>query len=92
MYEGNSTEGTSMESSERDESVVIEIEKASSLKKPRSSMLSRNNQLESEEEVSVSEDEQVHLKPSAVTQQDEAGSQADSEEGGNNIGVDFVSV
>ena len=89
MFEGNSMEGTSLECSERDDSVVMEIENASSVKNSRSCV--RRNQVQSEDEDSVSEEEEMHLKPSAVTQQDEACSQGDSEDGDDKIEVYFVS-
>ena len=88
MFEGSSMV-TSLESSEREDSVVIEIEKAHKVKTTRpfiheTSGLSLDIESEDDEEVE-------ELKPAAVTQEDDAELELDSEDNQDKHYVDFVS-
>ena len=78
MFEGNSM-ATSLESSEREESVVTGIEKAKKVK-------GFSLHIESEDDEDIDD-----LKPASVTQQDETELKVDSEDNEDTHDVDFVS-
>ena len=88
MFEGNSM-STSLESSEREDSVVTGIEKAHKVKTTRpfiheTSGFSLDIESEDDEEVEK-------LKPAAVTQQEETELKVYSEDNEDTHDVDFVS-
>jgi hypothetical protein len=88
MFEGNSM-ATSLESSEREDSVVMEIKKTDKVKTPRPFMHDTSGlilDIESDDDEEVEE-----LKPAAVTQQDETELELDSEDNKDKHDVDFVS-